>query len=263
MIAGRNALVGVILSGVLFLNAQPERVQQTSRISTAVPIVFTRGIDASKAKPGDMIATKTIQEVFLPNGSEIPKGTTILGHVTDARSFSFDPAPYAIQQPSVLSIHFDAVLTKDGTTKAIMSVRALADWSDSEDAMRPQPTDEHDIVGTMFLIGGDSYRADEKSVTSQDGDIVGYSRKGGVFARLLQSEYTSRYSHFECEGSGDAEQSVGIFSPSACGLYGLQDVYMADNGLGEDLGTFRLESRRHTVKLYAQSTALLQIISNP
>jgi hypothetical protein len=113
------------------------------------------------------------------------------------------------------------------------------------------------------MIGGDSYRADETPITTQGGDIVGYNRKDGVFARLLDSEYSSRYSHFQCEGSGETEQAVAIFSPSACGLYGFQDVYMADDGLGKEVGTFRLESRRHTVKLYAQSTALLQIINLP
>ena len=164
----------------------------------------------------------------------------------------------------MLSIRFDKLVTKEATMNVLMSVRALADWSDSEDAMRPQATDEQDIVGTMLPNWREIRTAPTRSPSPPRMETSsGYNRKEGVFARLLDSEYTSRYSHFECEGSGETEQSVAIFSPSACGLYGLQDAYMADNGLGEELGTFRLESRRHSIKLYAQSTALLQIVKPP
>jgi len=247
--------------GFLFAGVQQGSAQTQMAVPVTVPIVFTHAIDASKAHIGDTVTAKTMQVVFLPGNGRIPKGTTIQGSIAETRSFSFDPAPYAIQKPSVLSIRFDKLLTKGAPMEVLTSVRALAGWSDSLDAMKPQFSDEYDDVGTLYLIGGGSYRHYEKDVTSQDGDILGYSRKEGVFARLLQSEYTSRYSHFECEDSGDAEQSVAIFSPSACGLYGLGDVYIADNGLATGLGAFRLESRRHTVKLYRESTALLQIVS--
>jgi hypothetical protein len=256
-----NFFVVVMWSGFLFANVQKGHAQTQSPTAIAVPVVFTHAIDASKAHVGDTMTAKTLQIVLLPNGKVIPKGTTILGHIAETRSFSFDPTPYAVQQPSVLSIRFDKLTTKEATMNVVMSVRAMAGWSNSESAVRPEPTDEHDIVGTVHLIGGDSYRADEKPITTPDGDIVGYNRKDGVFARLLDSEYSSRYSHFQCEGSGEAEQAVAVFSPSACGLYGLQDVYMADDGLGKEAGTFRLESRKHTVKVYAQSTALLQIVN--
>jgi hypothetical protein len=253
----------MVLCSFLFANVQKGRAQTQSPTATAVPVVFTHAIDASKAHVGDTVTAKTLQVFILPNGKMVPKGATILGHIAETRSFSFDVTPYAVQQPSVLSIRFDKLMTKETTMNVVMSVRALANWSTSESAMRPEATDEHDIVGTMHLIGGDSFRADEKPITTMDGDIVGYNRKEGVFARLLDSEYSSRYSHFQCHGSGESEQAVAIFSPSACGLYGLQDIYMADDGLGKEAGTFRLESRKNTVKLLAQSTALLQIINLP
>lgn len=261
MLIALRVFMVVLCSGFLFANVQKGQAQTQSPTATSVPIVFTHAIDASKAHVGDTVTAKTLQVVRLPSGKVIPKGTTVLGYIAETRSFSFDPTPYAVQQPSVLSIRFEKLMAKGTTTNVVLSVRALANWSSSENAMRPQATDEYDTVGTVSLIGGDSYRADEKTVTTQAGDIVGYNRKEGVFARLLDSEYSSRYSHFECEGSGETEQAVAIFSPSACGFYGLQDVYLAADGLGKELGTFRLESRRHTVELYAQSTALLQIVS--
>jgi len=57
------------------------------------------------------------------------------------------------------------------------------------------------------------------------------------------------------------EQPVAIYSANACGLYGFVQTYMAHMGKTAPLGTVQLESRRHTVTLYARSTALLQVIS--
>jgi hypothetical protein len=58
--------------------------------------------------------------------------------------------------------------------------------------------------------------------------------------------------------ASDTEQSVAIFSASACGLFGFDDIYLAVNG-NESGGTFRLESRHDSVKIYAGSGALLQV----
>jgi hypothetical protein len=105
-------------------------------------------------------------------------------------------------------------------------------------------------------IGGDQFSPFSAELLTPEGDVVGYVRKQGLFARLLPYEYTNRYGTFHCD-STSREQSVGIFSPSACGPYGFDSTYMADNGLTS--GTIRLESRRHTVTLYAGSAALLQV----
>jgi hypothetical protein len=263
MLSSRNVFFAAVLGAFLFAGAHRASAQSQTAASTTIPVVFTHGVDASHARAGDVITAKTMQAIRLPNGPVIPKGATVLGHVADARPFTFDSTDYAVQQPSVLAIHFDKVLTKESEAKLVTAVRALAGWSDSESAMRPQATDEHDIVGTVYLIGGDSYRADERTVTTADDDIVGYHRKGGVFARLLDSEYSSPYSHFDCPGSGETEEAVSIFSPSACGLYGVSEAYLADNGLAKEPGTFRLESRKRTVKLYSHSAALLQILTTP
>ena len=67
-------------------------------------------------------------------------------------------------------------------------------------------------------------------------------------------------STIHCEATS-TEQSSGIFSANACGVYGLDADSMAANGSTGD-GTFTLESRRQSVKLYAGSAALLQVIGS-
>lgn len=229
--------------------------------STAIPVEFTHTIEAGKAKPGDAVIAKTIEIVTLSGGTIVPKGATLVGHVVESRAFVFDPTPYAIQKPSTLSIHFDKVLARNEMIRVDMSVRALANSGTAYEAAVPQGIDESDHLGTMVQVGGDHFSPISKEVfSSDDEDIVGYNRKDGVFARLIANDYVDRYASVRCD-STSTEQSVGIFSASACGLYGFYQVYMSEDG-SDDGGSFKLESRHRNVKLYAHSAALLQVLES-
>jgi hypothetical protein len=225
--------------------------------STAIPVRFDHSVDAKKAKAGDTVTAKTMQAIVLPGGLTIDKGTAIVGHVVAAEAFQFDPAPYAHQKASLISIHFDKL--QQGTTAipVNLSVRAIANTIDSREAGRPHYLDETDRVGTITLIGGTEFTPFDKMIQSDDGDAIGYNRKNGVFARLASSGYSGSGASFHCEGT-DSEQSVAIYSPNACGVYGFAGDYLA--GSGQDgSGTFTLAVRGRSEKLYAGSTALLQV----
>jgi hypothetical protein len=227
--------------------------------ATVIPVVFTSSIKAGKAKSGDPVSAKTMQIINLPDGNNIPKGSILIGHVQDSRKFVFDPTPYATQKPSVISVRFDKIVMKGKFIPLSVSVRALANTLEARDAASPRHLDETDSVGTNMQIGGDTFSPLETEVRSSDGNVVGYNRKQGVFAKLLPNEYSSRYASFHCDGT-ESEQSVAVFSASACGLYGFDSVYMPENGTTTN-GSFALASRRHNVTLYAGSSALVQVIS--
>jgi hypothetical protein len=215
---------------------------------TTIPVIFTHTLQAGKAKAGDVVTAKTMQVVLLPDGEQIPKGTLVTGHVIEAREFKFDETPYAVQQASSLSIQLDSVMVKGVATTLATSVRAMADPITTREALYAHGIDDPDSVGTVVLVGGAHYSPIEKRVTAgPDDDIVGYNKKQGVFARLLPGG-------FGCGGT-HTEQSVAIFSPDACGLYGFGSVRLAAGASG----TFRLESTHQTVTLYAGSAALLQV----
>lgn len=216
---------------------------------TTLPVAFVKSIDANDSHVGDAVMAKTIQVVKLPNGAVIPKGTRVEGHVVGIQAFHFDATPYAHQKPSMLSIHFDVLEAAHSSIPIDLSVRAIASPVDSRDAAYTHGIDETDHVGTRTLIGGTSFSPLEKMIASGDGDAIGYNRKDGVFARLIASG--------TCSGS-DREQSVAIYSPDACGVYGMRGDYLADNGR-DGSGTFTLAEKGHSVKLYAGSTALLQV----
>jgi hypothetical protein len=215
---------------------------------TAIPVVFTHTENSAKAKVGDVVKARTMQVVLLPNGDRIPKGSLVIGHVVEARPFHFDDTPYAAQQASDLAIKIDQVVDKNGPSPLVASVRALANHNDVEEALTPHGTDES-LPGTLTMVGGAHYSPVDKRVTDgPDDDIVAYNKKQGVFAHLLPGGA-------DCPGT-QTEQSVGIFSPDACGLYGFGSVHLSQDTAS---GTFRLSSTHNTVVLYAGSAALLQV----
>lgn len=217
--------------------------------STAIPIRFDHSIDTKKAKVGQEVTAKTMQVIVLSGGRSIPKGALVVGHVVALDAFQFDQTPYAHQKPSMLSIHFDKLQAGDSSIPVNVSVRAIASTIDSEEASRPHYLDETDRTGTVTLIGGTEFTPYDKMIQSGGGDAIGYNRKNGVFARLIASGH--------CEGT-DTEQSIAIFSPDACGAYGFAGDYLSDNGQNGS-GTFTIAVRGRSVKLYAGSTALLQV----
>jgi hypothetical protein len=244
-LAAVSATVPTVLAG-----------QSPTQSTRTIPVIFTRDVDAAHAKSGDVVTAKTLQLVWL-DGSRFRSGATVVGHVVDARPFTFDPTPYAKQQPSLLSIHFDKIESAGTGHDLSVGIRALAHPGDSREARTMHHLDEHDTIGYFVLVGGDSYRSDGQTVVSADGDIVGYRRRDGIYARLLSGDYRSRTGRIACAPTDD-EQPVAVFSAAACGVYGLKDVYLVENGRSDHSGTFRLESFHHSVNIYKGSAALLQ-----
>jgi hypothetical protein len=250
------ALAGLLGLGCLALGGNPGQAE-TIPPSTAIPVIFTQTLEAGKAGPGATVIAKTTEAVYLPGGQVLPKGTTLIGHVVESAPFHFNPAPYAVQTPSALSVHFDKIAEGGSTLPVSLEVRAISGPVAAHEASILHFRDETDTTGTRTLIGGSEYSPLESEVLSPDGDIVGYNRAQGVFARLLARDYVVGDSTLHCEATS-TEQSLGIFSANACGVYGLDEASMPENGSKGD-GAFVLESRHETVKLYAGSAALLQV----
>jgi hypothetical protein len=222
----------------------------------SIPISFSRTVNAAKAKPGDQVLAKTLEDVVLADGTMLRKDSRVIGHIVEARGFTFDETPYAVQQPSVLAVHFDSVRVGDKFARLVVKVRALANVFDVDDARTPPPSDL-DFSGTLTQVGGDEIIPREIEVRSPGGDIVGYKRQQGIVAHLIPARYPSQGQWHQCDGT-NTEEAVAIFSASACGLYGFPKTEMSDNGAST--GTFRIESRHFTVKLRARSAALLQVV---
>jgi hypothetical protein len=257
----RLRLYSVLLNGILallFSLACSSSRAASLPGNTTLPVTFATTVEAGKAKINDPIRVHTMQTVILPDGTRVPKGTVVVGHISQSVPFQFDQTPYATQKPSLLGIHFDQIELKDGPRPVSFEVRAIAGAYAVDDASRPINATEQQMTGTYVQIGGDTYWPPDEKIRSRSGDIVAYVRKDGIFARPLAAEANNAETGIACDAIS-REQAVAVFSAAACGLYGISDAVLENNG-SDGSGTFVLTSNRRSVFILARSAALLEVL---
>ena len=86
---------------------------QGARALTIVPTELMGLVDTKKAKVGQEVITIVAQPVTLADGTQLPKGTKVMGHVLQVKAHSKeDPG-------SVLGLGFDTAVIKGGKTLAL------------------------------------------------------------------------------------------------------------------------------------------------
>ncbi len=99
------SLVCVVILSVA-LRGQPIAARGPAGVT--VNAELTKGIDAKKAKAGDLVSARTTNAVTLADGTELPKGTKLIGKVTDARAKSNS------DKTSHVAFSLEQAVTKDG-----------------------------------------------------------------------------------------------------------------------------------------------------
>jgi hypothetical protein len=91
---------------------------------TIIPAELAKALDAKKAKPNDEVVAKAAQDLLAHGQIVIPRGSKIIGHVTEAKARS------KTEPQSTIGIIFDRLLLKDGRTMplqvAVQAVRGPA-----------------------------------------------------------------------------------------------------------------------------------------
>ena len=245
----RVVLAILFLSSTALCQAPPAALPPQATL----PVVFTKTVSADRAKAGDVVHAKTLQAIRLAGGQVVPAGTDVLGHVVEAVGFAYDKTPYARQKESVLAIHFDSVRVAGRDVPLNVTVRAMADPLATWGAREPESSDL-DPLHTVTQIGGDQLVPSQTEVVDRNGDVVAYNKRGGVYAHLI--------AHGGCDGSS-MEVPVGIYSASACGLYGFTDVSARELGSVSAPSELALVSTRTSPKVWRNSTALLEVLPQP
>jgi hypothetical protein len=81
-----------------------------------MPVELTKSLDSKKLKEGDPVVAKITAELHTKDGGTIPRGSTLTGHVTEAKARSKgDPQ-------AALGIVFDKITTPDGKTMGVKGV---------------------------------------------------------------------------------------------------------------------------------------------
>jgi hypothetical protein len=77
-------------------------------VGPAIPATLDKSVDSKKAKSGDEIIAKTSVGLTSAAGVQIPEGSKVVGHITDAKAKSKgDPE-------STLTFAFEKIILKDG-----------------------------------------------------------------------------------------------------------------------------------------------------
>ena len=215
-----------------------------------LPITFTQTVSAAHAKPGDVILAKTTQRVKLTDGSEVPSGSVVKGHVLASMMFTYDKTPYAKQAPGLLEIQIDSLEAQGQSIRLHVSLRAMADPITTWSAYEAKSSDL-DPDGTTTQVGGDLLTPSQNEIRDRNGDVVGYNKKGGEFAHLIANSRGP----VQCD-AGDTEQPVSRFSASACGLYGFAEASLTSF----DSSRIGLASAHTTPQIWKHSTALLETV---
>jgi hypothetical protein len=117
-------------------------------------------LDAETARSGDSIAVTTKENVRTADGMIIPKGSRLIGHVTEVEAHGSGHAD------SILSIAFDRAELKSGQSLAIHSViQSVA-----------PPTSE---IAAASIDSDDSVGAPMGRAVGSGGPVAGASRAGG------------------------------------------------------------------------------------
>lgn len=189
-------------------NAQVTGASQLQAGST-LQAELVKPLDARKNKVGDEVVAKTTHDVKSDGHMIIPKGSKLVGHVTEARAHSKD------QTTSELGIAFDHAILKNGTNIPLaLSIQAIGRSRASAAAME----DDTMATGSAGATGSSAARS------SGGGGLLGglQSTTGGVV------DTASRTAGATVNSAGAATGAVsGSLSAGSQGVVGMPGLSLS------------------------------------
>jgi hypothetical protein len=170
-------------------------------------------LDSKTAKAGDEVVLKTSQKIKTADGMIIPKGSRLIGHVTEAQAHSKQ------QAESHMGLEFDRLELRSGRSMAIRSIIESVSPSPSAVAGASMADEE----GLETPMGGGAVASGAGGGGRLGGGLVGGATGGAAMA-------TSRVGSGIGSTAGSAMQATGSASGEAAGLG--RGVNGAANGAG-------------------------------
>lgn len=234
----------------------PALLAQEIPAGTIMPVMLRTTLNAKKAKVGQKLEASVMQDVPVSSETRIRAGAKVVGHVVEVMR-------PATNSGSRIVLTFDRLMVHGATVPVTTSLRSLASMMEVFDAQLPttaiddRGTSQSDWV-TMQIGGDVVYRG--AGIVMSHGAVVGKSTDAGeVTAKLIASRDGG------CEGAmveNERAQALWLFSPSACGAYGFEDLKISHAGRHDPFGQIVLESDRN-VDVSAGSGLLLRVATPP
>lgn len=231
--------------------AKPVNQEMTIPPGTILPIRLG-SLSSEKAKQGDLIKARIMQDVPLENGSRLRAGSKVVGRIIAVNAASSGTR-------AALTMRFDTILQGKESIPVVTHVRAMASTLEVESAqvppIGPSESDVYDWLPTT-QIGGEIVYGKWGDVFNGD-RVVGRSVGGdAVLAQPNAQEGT------KCQGpveGNDRPQAFWVFSSDACGAYGFPQLMISHSGRTDPSGEIVLEAERGPVKIRSGSGMLLRV----
>jgi hypothetical protein len=210
-------VLGVMLAAASLCSGQASTGAPAQAVPAAVghgafPVKVVKTLDSSKLKEGDSVEVETAGGFKLPDGTLVPKGSKLTGHVTAAKARSKgDP-------DSQLTLTFDQLNVANGKRLSIKGV---------VQAVFPAPDEQMDpsITGAATTAAGGSAGGVGPSAGGGAGNgpagvgASGATASVGVVTDTKSGSNTSSDSH-----------SQNAVTPQSVGVHGMDNLQL-DNGV--------------------------------
>jgi hypothetical protein len=198
---------------------------------TGVSAELNHKIDSKDAKIGDEVVAKTTSDTRLSDGTRIPKGSRLVGHVTDVQAKS------RANEDAHIAFAFDHAITRDGrqipihaVMQSVSAPAPVAAASGSDDMMAGAGPAGGSMGGGGAmragsgggggLLGGTAGSASGalRGTTSAAGGLAGNTTSGVGATASSAAGTTSSLGRGTADLAGNAESSGSFTAPS--GLVG-------------------------------------------
>jgi hypothetical protein len=196
---------------------------------SSVNAVLTKPVDSQRSKPGDPVSARTTQNARTEGGTTIPKGSTLIGHVSDAHAATEG------QAGSSMGIVFDKAVTRDGHEIPLRNVGIQA-VAAAEASAASGAGDAGAGGGAGMSRGGGllgrTTGAVGGTVGSGLGAAGGVGSVAGGAAGTLQSG----------PGAMGGLDAAGMLTAGSTGVFGLRGLSLSGGAAGASTGSVMTSS---------------------
>ena len=223
----------------------------TLAAGTTIPATLNKPVDARKAKPGDEITAKTTQDVRSESGVVIPRGSRLIGHVTDAKAKAKGDAE------SALGIAFDHAVLRNGQQVPLnASIKAIA--AATNNASASMGDNNLGSATDSSLEGGTAAGASRSSGGLIGGATNAVGSTAGGVANGVGNTVGSVGANTTGTVSGAARGASGQLTSQSQGVIGLNGLQLSSGASNSTQGSV-ITSAGKDVKLDSGTQMLLQV----
>ena len=207
----------------------------------AINAELTAPIDSKKAKPGDPVAARTTEPTKSSGKTVIPKGSKLVGHVTQASARAKGDSE------SALGVVFDKAILKNGQEMPLnVAIQALASGQSTSslstfagDDMTAGGSAGGSTLGSGRAAGGGALGGVTSTAGGAAGTVTNTAASAGntTGGTLNSTVHSATNAAAVDQGAAGGLNAAGQLTSSSRGVFGLQGVNLSSATTGAAQGS--------------------------